>query len=40
MGIQMKPIGVVNTDAKEIPRSWKVSDVEGTLVKMKHIWKD
>ena len=27
----MKPIGYVYTDAKEIPRSWKVSDVEGTL---------
>jgi tRNA-Thr(GGU) m(6)t(6)A37 methyltransferase TsaA len=32
MGIEMKPIGFVNTDAKEIPRNWKVSDVEGTLV--------
>ena len=31
MGIPMKPIGCVHTDAKEIPRSWKVSDVEGTL---------
>jgi len=28
----MKPIGFVSTDAKEIPRNWKVSDVEGTLV--------
>ena len=27
----MKPIGYVHTDATEIPRSWKVSDVEGTL---------
>ena len=27
----MEPIGFVSTDAKEIPRSWKVSDVEGIL---------
>jgi len=32
MSIEMKPIGFVSTDVKEIPRSWKVSDVEGTLV--------
>ena len=32
MSIGMKPIGFVSTDAKEIPRSWTVSDVEGTLV--------
>jgi tRNA-Thr(GGU) m(6)t(6)A37 methyltransferase TsaA len=32
MGIEMKPIGFVFTDAKEIPRSWTVSDVEGSLV--------
>ncbi len=32
MGIEMKPIGFVSTDAKEIPRNWKVSDVEGTLM--------
>ena len=31
MGIDMKPIGYVKTDAKEIPRNWKVSDVEGIL---------
>ena len=31
MIIQMKPIGYVSTDAEEIPRSWAVSDVEGTL---------
>jgi len=31
MGIDMTPIGYVQTDAKEIPRSWKVSDVEGIL---------
>ncbi|HEY33341.1 MAG TPA: tRNA (N6-threonylcarbamoyladenosine(37)-N6)-methyltransferase TrmO [Dehalococcoidia bacterium] len=29
--IKVKPIGFVSTDAKEIPRSWKVSDMEGTL---------
>jgi tRNA-Thr(GGU) m(6)t(6)A37 methyltransferase TsaA len=28
----MKPIGYVSTDAKEIPRSWTMSDVEGALV--------
>lgn len=32
MSIKMKPIGFVNTDAEKIPRNWKVSDVEGTLV--------
>jgi tRNA (adenine37-N6)-methyltransferase len=32
MSIEMNPIGYVSTDAKEIPRSWKVSDVEGDLV--------
>ena len=32
MGIEMNPIGFVSTDRKDIPRSWKVSDVEGTLV--------
>jgi tRNA-Thr(GGU) m(6)t(6)A37 methyltransferase TsaA len=31
MDIEMKPIGYVHTDVKNIPRSWKVSDVEGTL---------
>ena len=32
MSIKMKPIGYVSTDAKEIPRSWTMSDVEGALV--------
>jgi tRNA-Thr(GGU) m(6)t(6)A37 methyltransferase TsaA len=32
MSIQVKPIGYVSTDAGEIPRSWTISDVEGTLV--------
>ena len=32
MTIEMEPIGFVSTDAEEIPRSWKVSDVEGELV--------
>ncbi len=32
MSIEMKPIGFVSTDAEEVPRSWAVSDVEGTLV--------
>ena len=31
MNVEIKPIGYVSTDAEEIPRSWKVSDVEGTL---------
>ena len=32
MTITMEPIGFVSTDAKTIPRSWAVSDVEGTLI--------
>jgi len=32
MSVEMEPIGYVSTDAKEIPRSWTISDVEGTLV--------
>jgi tRNA-Thr(GGU) m(6)t(6)A37 methyltransferase TsaA len=32
MSVGFKPIGFVRTDAKEIPRHWSVSDVEGTLV--------
>ena len=32
MNVSMKPIGYVGTDAKTIPRSWTLSDVEGTLV--------
>jgi tRNA (Thr-GGU) A37 N-methylase len=32
MSIEMSPIGFVSTDAEMIPRSWTVSDVEGTLV--------
>ena len=32
MSIEMKPIGYVHNNAKDIPRSWKVSDVEGELV--------
>jgi tRNA-Thr(GGU) m(6)t(6)A37 methyltransferase TsaA len=32
MTIEMEPIGFVSTDAETIPRSWSVSDVEGTLV--------
>ncbi|MBI4763983.1 MAG: tRNA (N6-threonylcarbamoyladenosine(37)-N6)-methyltransferase TrmO [Deltaproteobacteria bacterium] len=31
MSIEMNPIGYVSTDVKKIPRSWKVSDVEGSL---------
>lgn len=32
MGVEMNPIGFVSTDATEIPRNWKVSDVEGSLI--------
>jgi tRNA-Thr(GGU) m(6)t(6)A37 methyltransferase TsaA len=32
MRIEMKPIGYVSTDVEEVPRSWSVSDVEGSLV--------
>lgn len=32
MNVEMNPIGFVSTDETEIPRSWKVSDVEGRLV--------
>ena len=32
MSVEMEPIGYVSTDTKEIPQSWAVSDVEGTLV--------
>ncbi len=32
MNIELKPIGFVRTGAKEIPRHWRISDVEGALV--------
>lgn len=32
MTIEMEPIGFVSTDAKELPRCWTVSEVEGDLV--------
>jgi tRNA-Thr(GGU) m(6)t(6)A37 methyltransferase TsaA len=32
MVIELKPIGFVRTDAREIPRHWSVSEAEGTLV--------
>ena len=32
MNIEMKPIGFVHTEARELPRHWSVSDVKGTLV--------
>ena len=32
MSIGFRPIGIVRTEAEEIPRHWSVSDVEGTLV--------
>ena len=32
MKIEMKPIGYVSHKAKEIPRSWKVSNIEGDLI--------
>lgn len=32
MSIGLRPIGFVRTDARELPRHWSVSDVEGTLI--------
>ena len=32
MSIEMEPIGFVSTDAKELPRSWSISNVEGNLI--------
>jgi tRNA-Thr(GGU) m(6)t(6)A37 methyltransferase TsaA len=32
MTIEMKPIGFVQTDAKDVPRHWTLSDVEGKLI--------
>jgi tRNA (adenine37-N6)-methyltransferase len=32
MSLELIPIGFVRTDARELPRHWSVSDVEGTLV--------
>ena len=32
MSIELEPIGFVHTDAEEISRHWRVSDVEGMLV--------
>src|SRR5215207_8508296 len=32
MSIELRPIGFVRTDARELPRHWSVSDVKGTLV--------
>jgi tRNA-Thr(GGU) m(6)t(6)A37 methyltransferase TsaA len=32
MQMALTPIGVVRTDAQEIPRHWSLSDVEGSLV--------
>ncbi|MDP9481246.1 MAG: tRNA (N6-threonylcarbamoyladenosine(37)-N6)-methyltransferase TrmO [Actinomycetota bacterium] len=32
MSIELRPIGFARTDVKEVPRHWRVSDVEGTLV--------
>lgn len=32
MGIELRPIGFVRTDAEVLPRHWSVSEVEGTLV--------
>jgi tRNA (adenine37-N6)-methyltransferase len=31
MSLELIPIGFVRTDARELPRHWSVSDVEGTL---------
>jgi tRNA-Thr(GGU) m(6)t(6)A37 methyltransferase TsaA len=32
MGIELRAIGFVRTDAEELPRHWSISDEEGTLV--------
>ena len=32
MGIEMEPIGIVSTEAQDIPRSWTVSGLEGALI--------
>ena len=32
MSIELRSIGFVRTEVKEVPRHWSVSDVEGTLV--------
>ena len=32
MSIELRPIGFVRTDVRELPRHWSVSDVGGTLV--------
>ncbi len=32
MGIEVQPIGIVSTNAQDIPRSWTVSDLEGALI--------
>ena len=39
MKIEMKPIGYVSHETKEIPRNWTVSDVEGELI-IDEIYKD
>ncbi len=31
MSIDLKTIGVVHTNAEDLPRHWSISDVEGTL---------
>ncbi|MBW1984049.1 MAG: tRNA (N6-threonylcarbamoyladenosine(37)-N6)-methyltransferase TrmO [Deltaproteobacteria bacterium] len=32
MNVEMKPIGYVSTAAKEIPRSWTISQIKGSLI--------
>lgn len=32
MSIELKPIGLVRTGARKVPRNWSVSDTEGALV--------
>jgi tRNA-Thr(GGU) m(6)t(6)A37 methyltransferase TsaA len=32
ISINLKPVGFVHTDVRQVPRHWTVSDVEGTLV--------
>jgi tRNA-Thr(GGU) m(6)t(6)A37 methyltransferase TsaA len=32
MTIELRPLGVVRTNAADLPRHWSISDVEGSLV--------
>jgi len=38
MGIRLRTIGFVRTDAEKLPRHWSVSEVEGTLAIDEEYW--